>query len=323
MPASSGSSEKPETSGRRRGQGKRVASGSSSAPPKPAELSNAAIAAKRRTAASTTTIPAGSPQPTNVNKAEIRRIKQTGRSQPLGPTLLALLRVTHPRQALGLAVGVGILGATLDRPMRELIASALAVLLTQFVMGMTNELVDQDTDIESQAPNKPLADGVLAPGTVGFVLFLVLLLSVPAALQNGFLAGLFLLGTLLVGLIHNRALKNGPLSFLGWAVTFALYIPFVTFGGWGLGDFPPSLSIPADSTPNWVALTFAALLGIVVHFARAIPDLEYDNRAHSRSLPVLLAARLGAQGLLTLTVVMGVVAASGFLWAALSNGLTS
>jgi 4-hydroxybenzoate polyprenyltransferase len=262
--------------------------------------------------------------PTNVNKAELTRIKQTGRPQPLGPTLLAIFRVIHPRQALGLAVGTGIMGLILDRPAREVLAIALAVLLTQFVMGMTNELVDQDIDINSQAPDKPLADGLIAPGTVGFVLFLVLLLSVPAALQNGLLAGLFLLGTLIVGFIHNRALKNGPLSFVGWALTFALYVPFLTFGVWGLETTSPkSLSIPAESTPGWVSILFAALLGITIHFAVAIRDLEYDNRAEIGTLPVLLGARLGARGLLTLTVVMGVIASAGLLWAALSNGLTT
>lgn len=311
-----------EGQGRRRGQGKRIAAGAG-APRTPSGNLSAANPNRRRTTTTGTSTPGGSPQPTNLNKSELRRIQQTGVSQPIRVTLLALLRTAHPRQAVAVGVGITITGLLLDRPLREALVSGLAVLLIQVVLGMNNDLVDRELDATSQTPNKPLADGDIAPGTVTFLAFLALLLAVPAALQNGALAGLFLLSTLLVGLIHNRMLKRGPLSFVGWCATFALYVPFLTYGNWGLGPKPIVLVAPASATPSVLALVLAALLGLVAHLATAIPDLAHDDKVGIRPLPLLISSSLGRQGLLILTVTLGAIVTIAFVWAALSTGLTS
>lgn len=307
---------------RRRRQGKRIAAGAG-APKSPSGSLSAATPNRRRTTTTRPSTPGGSPQPTNVNKSELRRIQQTGVPQPIRVTLLALLRTAHPRQAAAVGAGIAVVALLLDRPLREALVSGLAVLLIQIVLGMNNDLVDRELDATSQAPHKPLADGDIASGTVAFVAFLVLLLAVPAALQNGALAGLFLLSTLLVGLIHNRMLKRGPLSFVGWCATFALYVPFLTFGNWGLGPKPIVLLVPASATPSVLALVLAALIGFAAHLATAIPDLDHDTKAEIRPLPLLIGAGLGRQGLLILTVAVGTFAAITFVWAALSTGLTS
>ena len=264
---------------------------------------------------------ASTPMPTNITKAELKRIQQTGGSVPIGRTLSALFWTTHPAQALAIGVGVSVVAALIGHPFREVVASGLGVLLIQLSLGLINDLIDQDLDATAQAPRKPLADGVVAPGTVGFLLFLVLLLSIPASLQNGAISALFLFSTLLVGLVHNRALKSGPLSFLGWCLTFALYVPYLTFATWGLGPEPLHLTLPSTSQPGVISLISAALLGLAAHFATALADLDLDKRAELRTLPVLIERAIGERNVRILTVGLGAIAAVGLIWAALSTQL--
>lgn len=215
----------------------------------------------------------------------------------------SLARAVHPRQAVALAVVVGALVALVGRPAREVLVSAAAVLVVQLILGLVNELLDADRDRVSEAPGKPVAAGYLPPGNASFAVAVLLLLAIPLSLQNGIVAGLFLLATLVVGYVHNRWLKPTPLSWVGWAATFALLACFVTYGGWGRD---------ADgSAPFLSFLLLSAALGVCVHFLTSLPDLVVDNRAPVRHLPLRLALRLGAPRLrlVVLVVTLAVLAA--------------
>ncbi len=313
-------------------------SGASAARPGPAEVRRAAQPAgprrkpkptpskgpneaKAQTPPTPTTRPtpaaAGAPRPTNVTKAQIRRDVEHGVKQPTGRILIALLQTSHPKQALGMGLGVVVFALLHGRPVREALVAGLAVLLTQVALGLINDLADQDRDAATQASNKPLADGILTPGTVNFALFLVLMLSVPASLQNGLASASLLALSLVVGVIHNRALKNGPLSFVGWCVTFALLVPFITFGMWGMGNEPLSLDFPAEQAPSLLALLAAATLGLAIHLATAIPHLDQDKRSEINTLPVLIASRLGSRGLAFLAGTLASVSTLVLIWVAL------
>ena len=147
--------------------------------------------------------------------------------------LRGLLRAAHPRQAVAFALGVGLLVALMGRPGREVLVGAVAVLLAQLAMGLVNDLCDVRRDQRSEAQDKPVAEGLVPSGNASFAVAVLLLLVLPLSLQNGIAAGLFLLATLVVGLVHNRFLHTTTLSFVGWAATFALLTYFVTLGGWG------------------------------------------------------------------------------------------
>ena len=90
-----------------------------------------------------------------------------------------------------------------------------------------------------------------------------------------------------------RLLRNSRLSWLPWALAFALYPAYLSYGGWGGG---------AEGHPPTIAITLAAAcLGIGVHVLVALPGLVEDNRAGRRHLPLRLALRIGAPRLLFLS----------------------
>lgn len=219
----------------------------------------------------------------------------------------ALLRATHPRQAIAIAIVVGLLvGLTRDDPAREIGLAAAAVLLTQLINGLLNDLLDVDLDKASGAEDKPIATGALVAGNASFAVAVLLLLAIPVSLQNGTTSGVFLLATVPVAYVHNRWLHRTALSFLGWAVTFSLLTYFIALGGVG-----PDAS---GSDPFlWFTLLCAAL-GVCVHFLTSLPDLVRDNASRVRHLPLRVALHTGAtkllifSGVMTLLVVVTLVA---------------
>ncbi len=225
--------------------------------------------------------------------------------------LRSFVRAVHPRQALAFAVVVGVLVALMGRPFREIVAAAAAVLVAQLVMGLLNDLLDVEVDRASGAPGKPVAEGIIPPGNASFGIAVLLLLVLPLSLQNGPTAGMFLLATLVVGFVHNRWLKATALSWLGWSVTFALLTYFVTYGGWGRD---------ADgSAPFASFVVLCAILGLLVHFLTALPDLVVDNVAKVRHLPLRVALRTGAPRLRLLTLVATVVVLGAIVWTTALN----
>lgn len=197
------------------------------------------------------------------------------------------------------------------RPACEVLVSAAAVLVTQLILGLLNELLDVDRDRASEAPGKPVAAGYLPPGNASFAVAVLLLLAIPLSLQNGITAGLLLLSTLVAGYVHNRWLKPTVLSWAGWAATFALLACFVTYGGWGR-DADGSAPFPSF-------LLLCAALGVCVHFLTSLPDLVVDNRTPVRHLPLRLALRLGAPRLRLVVLVLTVVVLASIIFAMAQN----
>ena len=179
----------------------------------------------------------------------------SGSRPGLGPVLL--VRAAHPRQALLTALAMAVAAAASGRPLREVALVLATVLVGQGVLGWDNDLVDELADRDAGRSDKPLATGALERGTVGFALACAVLLLVPLALSSGITAGLAYLGSVLVGLAANRWLRAGLLSWLPWAVAFALYPSYLSYGGWGGA---------AHGDPPTVAMTvLAAALGLGVH----------------------------------------------------------
>lgn len=225
----------------------------------------------------------------------------------------ALLRATHPRQALAFAVVVGALCALMGRPVREVALSALVVLLSQLALGLVDDVVDIDVDRRSGARGKPLAEDRAARGNATFLVAAIVIVLVPLSLQLGTAAGLFLLGTLVVGFVQDRYLQGTPASPLGWAATFALLVCFLAYGGWAKES--------VGTAPVTTFLVLAAVLGVLVHFLTTLPDLVEDNEAGVRSLPLRVALRTGAPRLLVVTGVLTVATVAALVWTALAVGI--
>jgi 4-hydroxybenzoate polyprenyltransferase len=245
--------------------------------------------------------------------------QSAGPAERQGPRQLpALLRASHPRQALAIAVVVGLLvGLSSSADDGGDIASSVALaaaaaLVAQLALGLVNDLLDVDLDRASGTDDKPIALGVVPPGNASFAVAVLLLVLIPLALQNGTTAGLYLLATLVVGYVHNRWLHRTVLSWVGWAATFTMLAWFVTLGGWGHG---------ADgSAPyTWFAV-LCGLLGICVHFLTSLPDLVRDNASRVRHLPLRVALHTGAPKLMIISVVATVLVVATLVFQAASTG---
>lgn len=236
----------------------------------------------------------------------------------LDATPVLLARAAHPRQALLTALVVAGVAALDARPAREVALVGATVLVGQVLLGWHNDLLDRRRDATHGRAGKPLADGRLDAGTAWFVLCCGVLLLIPLAVGNGVLAGCCYLASVLVAALGNldsRLVRRGPLSWLPWAVSFALYVPFLSYGGWGgqaQGD-PPQ--------PAVVAL--AALVGIGVHVLTSLWGLVADDADGWRYLPLALGRRTGAGRLLALTVAYLAVVGAGLAVAAHELGLSA
>jgi 4-hydroxybenzoate polyprenyltransferase len=228
-----------------------------------------------------------------------------------GPLLV--IRTAHPKQALLTAAAVAGAGALVARPTRELGLVFATVLVGQTIVGWHNDVVDRKRDAANETPRKPVAQGLLEPGTLWFLMACAALVVVPLSIANGVTAGIAYLIALAVSLIGNVVFRKSWLSWLPWAVSYGLYPAFLSYGGWGGAAFgdPPEISITA----------LAALLGVCIHFLRALPGLVADNRDGYRHLPLRIALRTGAPRLLWITIVLTVLVVAALLYTGSQVGL--
>ena len=245
------------------------------------------------------TEPAATPTPTPTPAPA--RTRRTWREA--GPLLV--LRAAHPKQAFLTAAGLAAAAALAGRPTRELGLVFVTVLVGQAIVGWHNDLVDRTRDAANEVPGKPVAEGLLEPGTVWFAIACATLLVVPLAIANGVAAGIAYLLAVAVSLVGNLTFRKGWLSWLPWAVSYGLYPAFLSYGGWGgaTEGNPPEISITV----------LAALLGVCVHFLKALPGLVADNRDGYRHLPLRVALRTGAPRLLWISIVLTVVVVAALL----------
>ncbi|HYH35705.1 MAG TPA: UbiA family prenyltransferase [Nocardioides sp.] len=227
---------------------------------------------------------------------------------------VALVRAAHPKLAVLSAVGLAGAAALSGRSTREVVAVLVTVLVGQAVLGWHNDLVDHRRDAFHDRQRKPLVHGSLEPGTVWFWLAVGVLFVVPLSVFHGVWAGLAYLGALLVGVLGNVVLRRGWLSWLPWAVSFALYPAFLAYGGWaGQGrEAPPEVAVTV----------LAALLGVCVHFLVALPGLVVDHQDDARHLPLRVALRTGTPRLLWISLVATALVLAGLLVAGARVGLT-
>jgi hypothetical protein len=139
------------------------------------------------------------------------------------------------------------------------------------------------------------------------------LLVVPLAISNGVTAGVCYLASVAVGMIGNVVLRRGFLSFVPWAIAFALYPAFLSYGGWAGGTH--------GAAPQPAIVALAALLGIGVHFLLALWGLVSDNADGWTYLPLRLGLRMGASRLLLVAGLYTAVVAAALGYAASQVGL--
>jgi 4-hydroxybenzoate polyprenyltransferase len=155
---------------------------------------------------------------------------------------------------------------------------AAAVLTGQLSIGWCNDLVDQRQDRAAHRRDKPLVSGDVSTRTVLLCCTAAATVCVPLSLASGLLAGGCHIVGVAGGWAYNLGLKRTLLSWLPYAVSFALLTAFL------------SLGLPGQPAPHaWLVLA-GALLGVGAHFLNVVPDIEADRAAGVLGLPQRLGA---------------------------------
>lgn len=228
--------------------------------------------------------------------------------QPVG-----LLLAAHPKQTVLTAVAMAGVAAFTRRPLPELGLVLVTVLVGQTILAWHNDLVDRHRDARHGVPGKPIADGRVEPGNAWYALLVAALLVVPLAISHGVLPGLCYLASLVTAAAAATPIRRTPLSFLPWAATGALYVPFLGAGGWG-GD-------ERAAPVSWTMVALWAGLGVAVHLLRSLPGLVPDHEDDWHSLPLLIALRTGATGLLILALLLAAGLVVAIVLVGQSSGL--
>ncbi|MEV4999677.1 UbiA family prenyltransferase [Nocardioides sp. LML1-1-1.1] len=216
-----------------------------------------------------------------------------------GSVAVQLLQAAHAKQAITTALAMALAAAVAGRAARETAVVLVTVLVGQTILGWHNDIVDRQRDKAHGLTGKPVAMGRLSTDTLWYAVLVAALLLVPLAITTGIKAGCLYLASVAVGLLGNVVLRTGLLSWWSWAVSFALLPAYLSFGGWGgqAEGNPPETSI----------VVLAALLGVGVHFTRAVWGLVADHEDGWTYLPLKLGLKLGATRLLALSTLYTVV----------------
>lgn len=214
----------------------------------------------------------------------------------------ALLRSCHPEPAAAVTAASAALAVAAGHGVAGTVGVVAAVGAGQLSIGWANDALDAARDARAGRADKPVARGEVARRTVWTAALVALVVTAPLSALNGAAAGAAHVVAVLSGWAYDLRLKATVLSWLPYAVSFALLPAFVV------------LALPgAPAPPVWV-LVAGALLGSGAHLANALPDLDADLAEGVRGLPQRLGARaaaLLAVGLLAAATVVLALAPPG------------
>ncbi|MFT2748403.1 MULTISPECIES: UbiA family prenyltransferase [Clavibacter] len=190
----------------------------------------------------------------------LRSIRLLALSSHPGPTATVTVLAAGLAAALGFAPG-------------RVAAVAVAVLLGQLSIGLSNDWIDAGRDRRVGRTDKPVARGEVTVAEVRAAALgtAAACLAVSALLGPAFLvAHVVLVGA---GWAYNAGLKRTAASVVPFVVAFGILPTVVALGG------PDPLPAAA-----WAVAT-GAVLGVSIHFTNVLPDLEDDARTGVRGLP--------------------------------------
>ena len=213
--------------------------------------------------------------------------------------VMGLLKASHFGPTL-LVVAITCILSLTQFSIRDSIFIAFAILLGQFVVGWSNDLIDFPRDKAAGRIKKPLVAGTITEEALRISLGIAL----PSALIVSLLSPLGVSGTAIhfIGLLsataYNFKLKSTLLSVVPYIVSF--------------GALPWAIYVAAGNTPpTWIVLGFI-LFASAFHFLNVIKDLEADIDQKVMGLPQVL----GRKKSIAIAVLLGVL---GIVDVALAN----
>ena len=206
--------------------------------------------------------------------------------------IMGLLKASHFGPTMLVVTITCILSLT-QFSIRESIFIAFAILLGQFVVGWSNDLIDFPRDKAAGRIKKPLVAGTITEEALRISLGIAL----PSALIVSLMSPLGVSGTAIhfIGLLsataYNFKLKSTLLSVVPFMVSF--------------GALPWAIYVAAGSTPPmWLVLAFV-LFTSAFHFLNVLKDMDTDIEQDVMGLPqvlgrtksIAMAALLGVLGI--------------------------
>jgi len=200
---------------------------------------------------------------------------------PRLPAAVRAARIVHPFPTLlNVAATAGLAFVASDgTPDAGLLVRMLALMLfAQCAIGVTNDIFDRELDARTK-PWKPIPAGLVTPRAAVMLAcgFLVASLALAATL-GPFGFGLAALGAA-CGLAYDMKLKRTAFSALPYAVAIPT-LPLWVY-----------VSLDRAEPVLWWLLPLGALIGVTLHLANTLPDIETDAANGVRGL----AHRLGVE----------------------------
>lgn len=217
-------------------------------------------------------------------------MSDTGRAS----TARLLFASSHPGPTVTVTVLATVIAVAVGHAWWTVLLVALTVVAGQLSIGLANDWIDADRDRAVGRSDKPVAQGLIAVGTVRRAAFGTALASVVLSLVLGPVAAVAHLVLVAAGWAYDAGLKRTVWSVVPFVVAFGL-LPVVAVA-----------ASPHGSWPAWWAIATGAVFGVAIHCTNVLPDLVDDAATGVRGFP----HRLGLRG-------AGVVAFGSLVVAAL------
>jgi 4-hydroxybenzoate polyprenyltransferase len=187
----------------------------------------------------------------------------------------ALVASSHPGPVVAVTAVATLLAVAAGAGSRSLLV-LLAFLAGQLSIGWCNDWLDAARDAAVGRRDKPVAVGVVDPGTVRLAAAVAAVATVVVSFGLGWRAGVTHSVAVAVGWAYNAGLKATVWSWAPYALFFGL-LPVVVL-----------LALPGHPWPPAWMVTAGGLLGVGAHLVNVLPDLEDDRSTGVRGLPHLL-----------------------------------
>lgn len=212
-----------------------------------------------------------------------------------GRVVGALWASTHPGPVLVVTVLSAALAISTGLEPWRFALLVGSVFCGQLSVGLSNDAIDARRDRAVGRSDKPVAAGIVSPTLALTVAVIALAVALALALPLGpglVAAHAFFLAS---SWIYNAGAKSTVWSFAPYAVAFGLFPSFAT------------LAAPSPHTaPAWAWLA-GATLGVGMHLANVLPDLDDDRATGVRGFPHRLGRRASAL-LSTASILVGAAA---------------
>ena len=193
--------------------------------------------------------------------------------------LTGLLRTAHLGPCLVITALTVLVGIAAGVDVATLAGVGIVVMLGQLSIGWSNDVIDAERDRAAGRTDKPIARGEVSARGVWTAALTSLAASLLLSLVFGWWFAIVHGITVAAGWAYNVRLKRTWASGLAFIVSFGLL---------------PSLATLATSPPRFAPLgetIAAASIGLSVHLANTLPDLEDDVKVGVKGLPHLLGRR--------------------------------